>query len=87
MDRADFVLIRAEFVAKGDYESHDCHNENTITMYHSMSLVAYVKERACPIEHPNEPGKEIRQLDEFNVRGKTKTTEYRDIQKYQVDQA
>ena len=38
MGPASFVLIRTKFIAKGNYESHGCQNETTITMYHSMSL-------------------------------------------------
>ena len=36
MGWANFVLTGKEYIAKGEYESHDCQNENTITIYHSM---------------------------------------------------
>ena len=36
MGRANLVLIGKEYIAKGDNESHDCQNENTISIYHSM---------------------------------------------------
>ena len=35
MGRASFVLMRTKFIAKGNYESHDCQNENN---HHNVSL-------------------------------------------------
>ena len=36
MGRANFVLIRTDHIAKGDYESYDDQNGSTVTMCHSM---------------------------------------------------
>ena len=38
MGWANFVSIRADYIAKGDYESHDRQNESTITMDHSKPV-------------------------------------------------